>query len=115
MRISLIGAGHIGATLARKLAASGHVVKLANSKGPNSIRDLARDLGAVSKEKAVKEVLLQGLQRLADRVEGADWRRQEHTGDGKAGASVQGSAVHGGSDPVGGALVSAVSDLLPRS
>ena len=64
---------------------------------------------------AFRTVLLQGLQRLADRVEGADWRRQEHTGDGKAGASVQGSAVHGGGDPVGGALVSAVSDLLPRS
>lgn len=58
MRISIIGAGHIGATLARKLAASGHVVKLANSKGPNSIRDLARDLGAVavSREQAVKDV-----------------------------------------------------------
>lgn len=58
MRIGIIGAGNIGATLARKLAASGHEVKLANSKGPDSIRDLARDLGAValSKEQAVRDV-----------------------------------------------------------
>jgi 8-hydroxy-5-deazaflavin:NADPH oxidoreductase len=58
MRIGIIGAGQIGATLARKLAASGHEVKLANSKGPDSLRDLARDLGAtaVNKEQAVRDV-----------------------------------------------------------
>ena len=58
MKIGIIGAGNIGATLARKLAASGHEVKLANSKGPDTIRDLARDVGAtaVSKEEAVQGV-----------------------------------------------------------
>jgi hypothetical protein len=50
--------GIIGATLARKLAATGHWVQLANSKGPDTIRDLARDVGAtaVSKEEAVQGV-----------------------------------------------------------
>lgn len=58
MKIGIIGAGNIGATLARKLAASGHDVKLANSRGPDTIRDLARDIGAtaVSKEGAVQGV-----------------------------------------------------------
>lgn len=58
MKIGIIGAGHIGATIARKLAAIGHDVKLANSKGPESIHGLARDLGAaaVSKEEAVTDV-----------------------------------------------------------
>lgn len=58
MRIGIIGAGNIGATLARKLAASGHEVKLANSKGPDTIRDLARDVGAtaVSKEQTMQGV-----------------------------------------------------------
>lgn len=58
MKIGIIGAGNIGATLARKLAACGHEVKLANSKGPETIRDLARDAGvnAVSKEEAVEGV-----------------------------------------------------------
>lgn len=58
MNIGIIGAGNIGATLAQKFAAHGHTVKLANSKGPETIRDLARDLGAtaVSKEEAVKDV-----------------------------------------------------------
>jgi phosphoglycerate dehydrogenase-like enzyme len=43
MRIGIIGAGNIGATLVRKLAAGGHEVKLANSKGPDTIRDVARE------------------------------------------------------------------------
>jgi predicted dinucleotide-binding enzyme len=58
MKIGIIGAGNIGATLARKLVASGHEIKLANSKGPDTIRDLARDAGAtaVSKEDGVQGV-----------------------------------------------------------
>jgi 8-hydroxy-5-deazaflavin:NADPH oxidoreductase len=58
MKIGIIGAGNIGATLARKLAAGGHEVKLANSKEPDTIRDLARDAGAtaVSKDEAVQGV-----------------------------------------------------------
>ncbi len=40
MKIGIIGAGNIGATVAKKLAASGHDVKLANSRGPETIRDL---------------------------------------------------------------------------
>ncbi|HEX9448048.1 MAG TPA: NAD(P)-binding domain-containing protein [Dongiaceae bacterium] len=58
MKIGIIGAGNIGATLARKLAASGHEVKLANSKGPDTLSDLARDAGAtaVTKEQTVQDV-----------------------------------------------------------
>jgi predicted dinucleotide-binding enzyme len=58
MKIGIIGAGNIGATLARTLAASGHEVKLANSKEPDTIRDLARKVGAtaVSKQDAVQGV-----------------------------------------------------------
>lgn len=58
MKIGIIGAGNIGATLARKLVVSGHDVKISNSKGPDTIRDLARKVGAkaVSKEEAVQDV-----------------------------------------------------------
>lgn len=58
MKIGIIGAGNIGATLARKLAACGHEVKLANSKGPQSIQHLANEIGAqaVTKEEAVSGV-----------------------------------------------------------
>jgi 8-hydroxy-5-deazaflavin:NADPH oxidoreductase len=48
MKIGIIGAGNVGATLARKLAASAHEVKLANSKGPDTIRDLAGDIRATA-------------------------------------------------------------------
>ncbi|MGO7587904.1 NAD(P)-binding domain-containing protein [Rhizobium leguminosarum] len=51
MNIGIIGAGNIGATLARKLAAAGHEVKLANSKDPESIRDLAADVRATATTK----------------------------------------------------------------
>lgn len=37
MKIGILGAGSIGATLARKLAAAGHGVKVANSRGPETI------------------------------------------------------------------------------
>lgn len=58
MKIGIIGAGNIGATVAQKLAAVGHDVKLANSRGPETIRELAHDIGAaaVSKEQAVEDV-----------------------------------------------------------
>lgn len=58
MNIGIIGAGNIGATLARKLVAGGHAVKLANSKGPQSIQDLANEIGAqaVTREEAVSGV-----------------------------------------------------------
>jgi predicted dinucleotide-binding enzyme len=58
MKIGIIGAGNIGATLARKLAACGHEVKLANSKGPQTIQNLASEIGvqAVTKEGAVSGV-----------------------------------------------------------
>lgn len=58
MKIGIIGAGNIGATLARKLAACGHEVKLANSKSPQTIQNLADEIGvqAVSKEEAVSDV-----------------------------------------------------------
>ena len=55
MKIGIIGAGNIGATLARKLASAGHDIKIANSKGPESLREIAEETGAkaVAKEEAV--------------------------------------------------------------
>lgn len=37
MKIGIIGAGSIGATLTRKLSSAGHEVKVANSRGPETI------------------------------------------------------------------------------
>lgn len=47
MNIGIIGAGNIGGTIARKLVAAGHSVKLAGSKGPDAIREQAEKIGAV--------------------------------------------------------------------
>lgn len=56
MKIGIIGAGKIGGTLARRCIALGHQVSLANSRGPASLADIARETGAraVTVEDAVK-------------------------------------------------------------
>ncbi len=46
MRIGIIGAGQIGGTLARRLSKLGHEVSVANSRGPASLAQLARETGA---------------------------------------------------------------------
>jgi len=46
MKIGIIGAGQIGGTLTRRLTELGHEVYLANSRGPASLADLARETGA---------------------------------------------------------------------
>jgi 8-hydroxy-5-deazaflavin:NADPH oxidoreductase len=46
MKIGIIGAGNIGATLARRLTKSGNEVFVANSRGPSSLASLAKETGA---------------------------------------------------------------------
>lgn len=46
MKIGIIGSGQIGGTLTRRLRAVGHDVTVANSRGPASLADLARETGA---------------------------------------------------------------------
>ena len=46
MNIGIIGAGHIGGTLTRRLTALGHNVFVANSRGPESLAALAQETGA---------------------------------------------------------------------
>ena len=43
--IGLIGAGHIGSTLARLAVDAGHDVVLSNSRGPETLTDLVAELG----------------------------------------------------------------------
>ena len=46
MKIGIIGAGHIGGTLTRRLRALGHDVSVANSRGPETLAGLAKETGA---------------------------------------------------------------------
>ena len=48
MNIGIIGAGNIGSTLTRRLIALGHHVKVANSRGPETLTDLAQETGATA-------------------------------------------------------------------
>ncbi|MGW1297625.1 NADPH-dependent F420 reductase [Streptomyces sp. NPDC002533] len=46
MKIGIIGAGNIGGNLTRRLAALGHEVSVANSRGPQTLTALAEETGA---------------------------------------------------------------------
>ncbi|MFL5367722.1 MAG: NADPH-dependent F420 reductase [Myxococcales bacterium] len=46
MDIGIIGSGQIGSILARRLAAVGHQIRIANSRGPESLATLAAETGA---------------------------------------------------------------------
>ena len=58
MKIGIIGVGQIGGTLTRRLTALGHQVIVANSRGPETLSDLAAETGAtaVSVPEAVRGV-----------------------------------------------------------
>jgi hypothetical protein len=48
MKIAIIGAGNIGGNLTRRLTALGHEVSVANSRGPQTLSDLAAETGATA-------------------------------------------------------------------
>ncbi len=48
MNIGIIGAGNIGGALTRRLTALGHKVFVANSRGPETLADLAAETGATA-------------------------------------------------------------------
>lgn len=45
MRIGIVGAGHIGGTLAGHFVAAGHEVAVSNSRGPETLAGLVEELG----------------------------------------------------------------------
>ena len=55
MKIGIIGAGQIGGTLTRRLIALGHKVCVANSRGPETLKDFAKETRA--KAVTVKEAV----------------------------------------------------------
>lgn len=58
LRVGILGAGNIGGVLANRLSAAGYNVKVANSRGPETIPPnvLATGARAVTKEDAIKDV-----------------------------------------------------------
>lgn len=61
MNIGIIGTGAIGGTLARALVKQGHIVSIANSRGPETLQALAAEIGA-------RAVSVQEAARAADVV-----------------------------------------------
>lgn len=69
MKIGIIGAGLIGGTLARRWTKLGHEVFIANSRGPETLRDLEKETGAkaVTAKEAARagEVVVVTIQQKA--------------------------------------------------
>jgi 8-hydroxy-5-deazaflavin:NADPH oxidoreductase len=67
MNIGIIGAGNIGATAARLWLKAGHNIAISNSRGPETLQSLVKELGgdtkAVTPEEAVQfgEVVLEAI------------------------------------------------------
>jgi 8-hydroxy-5-deazaflavin:NADPH oxidoreductase len=55
MKIGIIGAGKIGATVAKLFANAGHEVAISNSRGPESLKGLVAELGNSAKAVTVEE------------------------------------------------------------
>ena len=55
MRIGIIGAGKIGGTLAELWAKAGHQVAVANSRGPDSLKDLVEAIGSSARAMTVED------------------------------------------------------------
>jgi len=63
MQIGTIGAGDLAQAFAKQVLKAGHVVKLSNSRGPNSLREIVNRLGpgaaaATTEEAAACEMVL---------------------------------------------------------
>ncbi len=57
MRIGIIGAGHIGGTLARLLVRAGHHVAISNSRGPATLAAFVADLGGRAEAATVADAM----------------------------------------------------------
>jgi predicted dinucleotide-binding enzyme len=55
MKIGIIGSGHIGGTLTKLVAAAGHEVAVANSRGPETLDDLVAEAGSGAHATTVEE------------------------------------------------------------
>lgn len=58
--VGFIGSGRIGATVARLGVAAGHQVVLSNSRGPQTLQDLAGELGPLARAGTVPEAAAGG-------------------------------------------------------
>ena len=81
MKIGIIGAGNIGGNLTRRFAAAGHDVSVANSRGPETLADLAAETGA--KAVTVGEAAAGALARAKARTAEQDARDEAEDDWGK--------------------------------
>jgi 8-hydroxy-5-deazaflavin:NADPH oxidoreductase len=83
MKIGFIGAGNVGATIGRHLLIAGHQIVLSNTRGPESLSSLVKELGegaeAGTKEDAINcdvVVLVTHWVHVRQALEGLTWRGQ---------------------------------------
>jgi predicted dinucleotide-binding enzyme len=69
MKIGVIGSGLIGGTVARLASLAGHDVTIANSRAPDTLEELARDIGAravwASEAAAAEDIVILSIPQAA--------------------------------------------------
>ncbi|HZU29496.1 MAG TPA: NADPH-dependent F420 reductase [Candidatus Angelobacter sp.] len=60
MKIGILGAGNIGATAARLFIGAGHEVAVSNSRGPDSLHELVKELGPQARALTISDAALFG-------------------------------------------------------
>ncbi len=55
MKIGIIGAGNIGSTTAKLFVDAGHAVAIANSRGPETLKDLIAELGTDAQAATIED------------------------------------------------------------
>jgi predicted dinucleotide-binding enzyme len=76
MKIGIIGAGNIGGNLTRRFTEAGHEVRVANSRSPETLSDLAKETGAsaVDVAEAARDAQVVIFTIPQNRVKGFDAR-----------------------------------------
>ena len=72
MKFGFIGAGNVAQTYAKHFVRHGHEVVLSNSKGPDSLAELVRNIGSNARAGTVKEAADQDVVILSVRWEQAE-------------------------------------------
>ena len=72
MKIGIIGAGALGSSVARALAKVGIEATIANSRGPETLSDLVKDIGPTLKAVTLAEAAAADIVLIAVRWEDAE-------------------------------------------
>ena len=110
MKLGIIGTGALGSAIARDLVKAGYELVLSNSRGPDSLEDVALDLGPLAKPGTVRDAAAADVVFLA-----VPWNQVKSalTGLPPWGGRIVVDATHPVAAPAGTTSSEIVASLVP--